>query len=69
MIDPQCLAFFMEQRAFMKRTDDALQGDGSDGKPGLRLRVDRNAQSIAANNKWKWIVIALATAALFKATF
>ena len=65
-IDPQCSDFFLDFRDFMKRTDESL---GGDGKPGLNLRVDRCEQQNASVSKWKWIVIALATAALFKATF
>ena len=68
-IDPQCMTFFTEQRAFMKRTDEALGGDGSDGKPGLVLRVDRNTQQGARTAKWMWIIAVAVVTGLAKLVF
>jgi len=68
-IDPQCAAFFEEQRAFMKRTDESLRGDGSNGKPGLVLRVDRCEQHNTTVSKWMWIIAVAVIGVLFKSAF
>ena len=65
-IDPECGRRFEEMHTLLVGIDEAIRGNG---KPGLNLRVDRCEQQNASVSKWKWIVIALATAALFKATF
>lgn len=65
-IDPQCAAFFDEQREWMQKLDESIRGNG---KPGLNVRVDRCEQYNRSVSKWMWIIAVAVVTALANSVF